>query len=161
TGLSLTTGANVIAAPPSSVTYTVTGMDANGCASFTNFSLTVNPLPSVTASGSSTICQGNNTVLTATSGANSYVWSPSSGLNTTTGSTITASPQSTTNYTVTGTSGNCSTSTTVIVIVNPLPVITIGGDKIICPGNSAALIADGAVNYNWTPSSGLNVTTGA
>lgn len=62
-------------------------------------------------------------MLTA-SGASTYTWSPSTGLNTTSGATVTASPIVTTTYTVVGTSASgCQNSNTVTVTVNrPLPV---------------------------------------
>lgn len=45
TGLSPTTGAVVTASPTSTVTYTVTGTDANGCVDTDDITVTVNPLP--------------------------------------------------------------------------------------------------------------------
>jgi C1A family cysteine protease/PKD repeat protein len=55
-------------------------------------------------------------------GADSYSWSPSEGLNTTTGSTVIASPADTTTYTVTGTMGACTgeASITLNVVQNPV-----------------------------------------
>lgn len=55
-------------------TYTVTATSSNYCSATASFTLTVNPLPTVTISGSSTFCEGTFDTLTA-SGANSYVWS--------------------------------------------------------------------------------------
>jgi len=54
-------------------------------------------------------------------GADSYFWSPSTGLNTTTGSIVIASPTDTTTYTVTGTMGTCTgqASITLNVVENP------------------------------------------
>lgn len=77
------------------------------------FTVTVTP-------ASPTIAQGNSVALTA-SGASSYTWSPSTGLSSTTGATVTASPNTTTTYTVTGAdqSGQCTENTTVTVTVTP------------------------------------------
>jgi hypothetical protein len=78
--------------------------------------VTVNPLPTVTASANpSSIIPGGTSLLTAT-GASSYLWSNGA----TTGST-TVAPASTTTYTVTGTNAaGCSAtaSTTVTVIAS-------------------------------------------
>jgi C1A family cysteine protease/PKD repeat protein len=54
-------------------------------------------------------------------GADTYSWSPATGLNTTTGSTVIASPADTTTYTVTGVMGTCtgSASITLNVVQNP------------------------------------------
>jgi hypothetical protein len=48
-----------------------------------------------------------------------WSWSPSAGLNTTTGNTVIATPPSTTTYTATATINGCPTSQTVTVTVNP------------------------------------------
>lgn len=65
-------------------------------------SLTVNPNPTITVSpGKETICRGETHTLTAT-GASTYSWSGS----TSTGSVITVKPNSSTNYTITGTDQN-------------------------------------------------------
>ncbi len=54
-------------------------------------------------------------------GADNYIWSPAIGLNTTSGPSVVASPTDTTTYTVNGTMGSCtgSTSITVNVVENP------------------------------------------
>lgn len=56
------------------------------------------------------ICVGETTSLTAT-GATNYTWSPSTGLNTTTGATVQANPGSTVAYSIQGTTGNCTAVT--------------------------------------------------
>jgi len=99
-----------IAAGTATITYTAT----SGCAITKSF--TVNPLATLT-SGSSAICSGSSTTLTATGGAN-YSWAPATGLSATTGSSITANPTTTTTYTMTGTtSTGCVTTATVTVSV--------------------------------------------
>lgn len=91
--------------PTVTVNYTVTGTDVNGCKGFASQSITVNPLPQLTASSNqSLICEGQSATLTA-SGANSYVWN--TGSNT---PLILISPTLTTNYTVTGTDINGCTN---------------------------------------------------
>ena len=66
----------------------------------------------------SAICNGASTTLTATGGV-SYEWAPATGLSATTGSPVTATPTSTTTYTVTGSNGTCTATATVLVTVNP------------------------------------------
>jgi hypothetical protein len=63
-----------------------------------------------------TVCSGNSTTLSV-SGASSYTWSPSTGLSSSTGSTVTATPFATTTYTVTGTANNCTGTQVVTVTV--------------------------------------------
>lgn len=86
--------------------------------------LLVNALPTVTISGTSTICNGSNTTFTA-SGGNSYSWGNGLGTN----AAITVNPISTTTYTVTGTDSNtCSNTATKTVTVNPKPITTLYHD---------------------------------
>ncbi len=163
TGLSATTGATVSANPSSTITYTVTGTTANGCTGTATKIVTVNPVPTISVSpATATICAGGSIPLTA-SGANTYSWSPSSGLSPTTGATVTASPASTTTYTVTGTAANgCTGNATRIVTVNPLPTVSISPATVsICIGASQSLTASGASTYTWTPSTGLSATNGS
>ena len=97
------------------------------------------------------ICAGNSDTLTA-SGALNYTWSPSGGLNTTTGAVVIASPLVTTKYYVTGTDiHNCTGNDSVVVTVVPIPIITVTGDTIICAGDSTVLTASGGGTYLWMP----------
>ncbi|MFN7591855.1 MAG: T9SS type A sorting domain-containing protein [Bacteroidota bacterium] len=78
-------------------------------------SITINANPSITGSANTTICSGTTTTLTA-GGATTYVWSPTTGLNISTGTTVNAAPTASTTYTVVGTgSGGCTGSRTVSV----------------------------------------------
>jgi gliding motility-associated-like protein len=166
-GLNTTAGAGVTASPTSTTTYTVTGTDGNGCSNTATATVTVNPLPNVTAAAAPTaICIGSSSTLTA-SGANSYVWSPNTGLNTTAGATVTANPTSTTTYTIVGTNTatQCTNTATVTLTVHPLPVITANAaSPAICLNSSTNITANGAGaggGYVWSPATGLSSTTGA
>ena len=125
--------------------------------------VTVSALPTVSVSpATATIVSGASQVLTA-SGANSYVWSPATGLSSTTQATITASPVATTIYTVTGTNTitGCVNTATVTVTVNaPNSSFTAGAiaaDQVICSGSVpnaftstiAASGGTGTINYQW------------
>ena len=124
----------------------------------------VNPgsLPITVTPSAPSICPGGSVVLTA-GGANTYSWSPGTGLSGTTGSVVTAFPTTTTTYTVTGTPlVGCTGSTTVTVTVNPNPTITVTPSApSICSGGSMVLTASGANTYAWAPGTGLSGTTGA
>jgi PKD repeat protein len=126
TGLSATSGAAVIASPTVTTTYTVTGT-TSGCTGTNTITITVNALPVVSVTPSSTnICTGGFASLTA-NGASTYTWSPSTGLSATTGANVNANPSVSIIYTVTGTnSSGCTASSTVSVTVLPalsLPII--------------------------------------
>ncbi|MBU0487767.1 MAG: T9SS type A sorting domain-containing protein [Bacteroidetes bacterium] len=156
-GLSNTTGAIVIASPATNVVYSVTGTSAVGCSAVSEIVVSVNPKPTLATSGSDTICLGQSTQLLVT-GASSYSWSPSVGLSITTGSTVSASPNSSTIYTVTGTSGyGCSSTTTLNVGVNPVPSVLVTTQTATCSGADGTALAivaggTGVYEYEWSSS---------
>lgn len=159
-GLSDTVSASVITSPATTTTYTVSGT-TNGCTGTQAVTVNVAPLPIVAINPvSPTICFGNSTVLIAT-GANTYSWSPPGGLSSSSEDTVTASPLFTTTYSVTGTANGCSNSTAVTVTVSLSPAVTAYASSTgICGGDSTLLVAGGASNYTWSPSTGLSSTTG-
>lgn len=143
------TGSVVLVSPGSTTQYTVTGTNASGCTNTQTLNLTVNPLPTITASVSpASICEGSTATLTA-NGAATYTWNPG-GL---TGTATVVSPVSTTIYTVTGTSvNNCVNTKTLSLTVNPLPTLSItSSPATICVGATATLTGTGATTYTWNP----------
>ncbi len=91
-----------------------------------NNAITVNPAPTLTVVND-TVCKGQTAVLTA-SGANSYIWSPATGLNSTTGSSVNATIATTTTYVVSGTGANgCTASTQVVAYIYPNATGNISG----------------------------------
>ncbi|MBL7930479.1 MAG: SBBP repeat-containing protein, partial [Bacteroidia bacterium] len=141
-------GADITVSPSISSAYTVTGSDANACANSATLLLTVNALPTISATAqNATICAGGSATLTA-SGATTYSWS-SGGV----GMSAVVSPVSTFSYVVSGTDLNgCTNNATVAVNVNPLPTLNIlPSATAICIGQSATLTATGASTYTWNP----------
>ncbi|HOY32595.1 MAG TPA: gliding motility-associated C-terminal domain-containing protein [Bacteroidales bacterium] len=131
-GLSSTSGPTVTATPLNTTTYTVTGTDQYTCTAAAQITITVNPNPIVVISPPVTsICIGNSDTLTA-SGAASYIWAPGAGLSSSSGSTVFADPVSITTYTITGNSLGCTGNATIIVTVNPLPVVTLNPFSDVC-----------------------------
>jgi hypothetical protein len=156
----LGSGQNHNVSPTQTTTYTVTGT-TNGCAGTGTVTITVNSAPVLQVSASSTsICPGEQTAISA-NGADSYTWTPSSGLSATTGSPIMASPSLTTEYQVTGTN-SCGTGTgSITITVNSAPatpVITQNGNVLsttVPPGGSAqwylnGTLIPGATGANYT-----------
>jgi hypothetical protein len=98
------TGGTNVVTPQVTTTYTATAMGT--CAAQGMITVSVIPSPAIVISGSTKICFGKSTVLTA-SGANSYQWS--NGPNTT---SIAVTPTANTIYAVTGTNqSGCVTTT--------------------------------------------------
>jgi len=169
TSLSSNTGSVVTSTPSSGITYTISGIDNNGCMSSNNVSVyvSVNPLPVIYASPSLiTVCSGNSTMLSVTGTSASlpinYQWNPNTGLSSNITNTVTATVISTTTYSVIGTDAKgCYNTTTAKVNVNSLPTITIIPANVsICSGASTTLSAIGANIYVWNPSIILNNTKG-
>ena len=131
--------------PLSTVTYTVTGTDANGCYNTATVTVTVNPIPVVTAtSTAASVCAGASVTLTG-GGAATYAW------NNNVIDAISFVPTATTTYMVTGTDANgCVNTATTTVTVNPLPVVTATSSAAtLCSGGSVILTGGGALTYTW------------
>ena len=172
--------------PAASTTYTVTGTNTgmingsgtqNSCSSTLNASITVNQ-PSVaptSISGTTTICNGSSTTLTAngTLGTGAvYQWGTGStvGTNSISGSTasITVSPTSTTTYWVriTNTTSPCTATTsgvTSTVTVNAQPAAAAGGTQTICQTGTATVSGASSSNGTilWTENGAGSITAGA
>lgn len=130
------------------------------------YTLSTPQIPTISASGPLTICQGESVVLTSSS-AYSYLWSTGE-----TTQSITVNAAGT--YSVTTTQGpSCTEGTlpcttcgqgtnSVTVAVNSLPVIAVTPQApSLCGGFSQEIVASGANTYVWSPATGLNVTTGS
>jgi len=158
-GLSATTGANVNASPASTTIYTVTGTNASGCKATASDTVAVRAFLVISVGRLDSVCKGDSAKLSIT-GALTYSWAPATGLSCTNCPNPSASPASTTTYTITGTdSHGCSDTATIKVKVNPLPIILVTPPKdSICPGGSVSLTASGGVSYAWAPASGLGCT---
>ncbi|MCA6363371.1 MAG: choice-of-anchor I family protein [Bacteroidetes bacterium] len=143
-------GSSVTASPSANTTYTVTGTNtATGCTNTATVSVTVNALPSVSATASSnTICNGAPVTLNA-AGGNTYNWVPGN----LTGNSVTVNPSATTTYTLTGTSAaGCSNTATLTISVSASPTVSVTSPATtICAGSNTTLNASGASTYNWIP----------
>ncbi|TNF30640.1 MAG: T9SS type B sorting domain-containing protein, partial [Bacteroidetes bacterium] len=152
-GLSDTSIANPTAEPSVPTAYVVEGTDANGCASTDTVLVDVFVVDAI---GDTIICIGDQAQLGAIGGV-SWSWSPATGLSSTTAQFPTASPSTTTVYTVVADNGNeCLATDSVLVVVSPLPQAFAGFDQGVCAGSNAQLNATGGVTYAWSPIAGLS-----
>jgi len=100
--------------PTITASYTISGTDNNGCVGSTVATVTVNPLPSVTASATSmTLCETDDDTLNA-SGAVNYQWDSNAGSATT--ASVVVTPTVNTTYVVTGTDANSCVNTATVSI---------------------------------------------
>jgi hypothetical protein len=138
--------------PSITTTYSVTGTDANGCEKTTVKIITVNPTPTVSilSSNTNTICEGDNTTLTA-SGAITYEWQDDNSINPVRNET----PTSSITYSVIGkSSAGCADTSNITVNVNALPTVLISASQnTICVGEASTLTTSGAQTYTWSNSS--------
>lgn len=136
---------NTLSVNPASTTiYTITGT-AGTCTGSSTSTVTVIGQPTISITGNTSLCSGESTTLTA-NGATSYTWAAGGELT----STVSVSPASTTDYTITGSNGVCSNTTTATVSVTPVPSLT-ANSVTICPGQTATLTVSGATSYTWMP----------
>ena len=145
-------------------TYTVTPTSGNCTGPTFTVTVTVNPLPPLSVTASPTaICTGQSSQLTAT-GADTYSWSPSTGLSATTGSPVTATltnntnSNTTTTYTITGTftATGCTKNVTTTITVYPLPTVNAGQDLTLCNQPIGTQLTGTPSGGTW---SGTNITS--
>jgi gliding motility-associated-like protein len=138
-GLSCTNCPNPNASPAFNQKYIVTGSSVHGCSNIDSLNITVIQPFVMDNKKDDTICVGSTVRLFA-SGANSYQWSPSAGLNNITSALPMASPRATTTYRVIGSDAyGCFKDTGYTTIkVYPIPQIDAGKD--ITMKNGAAPI---------------------
>jgi hypothetical protein len=134
-------------------TYTVTYTDGNSCSNTSN-SITVNvsatPVPTITTSGNTTICSGDNVTLTA-SASDSYQWNLNgSAITGATSQSYSATAQGI--YTVTVTNADAcdgvGTSAQTVVFVNTTPT----ADAAYIINNLTYTFSNnstGATSYEW------------
>jgi hypothetical protein len=130
--------------------YSVTVTNAAGCsAASAPAAVTVRPLPTAAVSGTTAICLGGSTTITATLTGTApwhVTWSDNVTQTINSGTTATRSvtPSATTPYSLTAvTDANCSgtSSGTAVVTVKPVPTASVSGGGAICPGASATITA--------------------
>ncbi len=129
--------------------YTVSVGTGTGCASISNpvpVIVMSRPVPTITPSGPTAFCSGQNVILTAPT-SNAYAWS-----NGATTQSITVTTSGNYNVTVTNTSGCTGSATAVAINVTAQPVATItpSGATTFCQGGSVILSASTGSSYLWS-----------
>lgn len=142
--------------------YTVTITDGLGCSNSSTVAVSVSTRPTVTVSGSATVCAGQSVTLTAVGGA-TYLWN--TGVTT---NTLTVTPSANTTYSVIGTNvAGCSDTATFSVVVDAIPTmsgtptITNAGCGLSNGSITGVSIVGTGLTYNWTNSANVSVGTTA
>jgi gliding motility-associated-like protein len=135
----------------------------NGCSDTTD--LTFDNSGGTSISSNVTICEGGTGSLTATGGF-AYNWTPSSGLNNSTIANPTASPASTTTYSVAISTVNpmgdtcIVTLSTTVTVIDPalFPISATADNDSIFAGSSTVIhaITDTTLTILWSPATGLS-----
>lgn len=104
-----------------------------------------------------TICNGASFTRTLVSNASNFSWSPATGVGNPAGISTSLAPTSTTTYTITASTLNCSLQRSLTVTVVSGATVNAGPDAIIIEGDRYQMRATGtAGNYTWTPAAGLS-----
>ncbi len=142
------TGTSITVSPTVTTTYFVRG--TGGCVSggtCAQYTVTVNPLPSVNAGTDQAICAGQSVTLSG-SGASTYSWN--NGVT----NDVAFTPASTTTYTVTGTSAEgCTNTDQVLITVEASPTLV----SYISPANGATDLSI-PTTFNWNISAATGAT---
>ncbi len=162
--LSSSAGSSVLASPAITTTYTITGTDVNNCVNTATVSVTVNPIPPLPGVVSPvTYCQNATaTALTATGSSLLWYTTLTGGTGSPTAPIPSTTTVGTTTWYVSQTVAGCESGRdSIIVIIKPLPVVTISpATAAMCAGQDTTLTASGAITYSWLPVTGLSITTG-
>ena len=133
-------------------TYTITLIAGDNCDRDTSVKIIkTDTIPVFNTSPDVTLCKGQSTTLSATSGNYLYHWSTSA-----TTSSITLSPTVSLTYTLTVAHGNCSDTKYVMVIVGAYPTISIVSNTSTCSKQPVTVTAIGATGYSWSTGSNFS-----
>ena len=142
-------------------TYTALATNAStGCSDYMSGDAIVNvTLPGNNTGGNKSLCSGSSVTLGATATVgHTYSWSPATALSSTNISDPIANPTVTTSYTLTEiiTATGCTSTNSITVTVNSLPVVTIS--TYYCGGSGNVELSSNAFSsYLW--STGANTQT--
>ncbi len=126
-------------------TYDVLVTDTtSGCSDADTILVGVNVAPSFTLGTDVTICAGNQTTFTGPSGTYTYLWSNGDTLD-----NIVTGTAGSYDLTVTDTTTACYSADTVVLNVNPVPVVALGADTSICSASGALTLSGPAGNYTY------------
>ncbi|HYO22081.1 MAG TPA: PKD domain-containing protein [Flavisolibacter sp.] len=156
TGLSNSAIANPVAKPATSIQYKVRVVSDKGCINRDSINITVAQPINVTVSGNADLCRGLSNQLRA-SGATSYQWINNvAGLTNPGVANPSASPNTTTTYTVVGYDNySCFTDTASLTIaVHDLPTVSAGPDVEVAGGTPHQLntvSSSDVTGWLWSP----------
>ena len=177
TGLSSGTVANPNANPTVTTTYALQVTDNRGCIARDTVRIGIGTNPTANAgtdknrcAGATAVAIGGSPTGSGTTAPYAYLWSPATGLSSTTVANPNASPTSTTNYIVKVTDAiGCFAYDTAIVNQRNNPTVNAGRDSGWCAGSSPVPVVLGGsptatggsvpYTYTWSPGTSLSSTS--
>lgn len=126
-----------------------------GCSKRDSMNLIINNPPIVDLGGDVAFCTGDSILLDAANTGFTFLWN-----NSATSQTINASTGGNYFVTVTNPATMCAASDSILVTVNPLPVVNLGVDTAFCTGDSIVLNAGNPGDtYSWNTSATTQMIT--
>ncbi|RQO32251.1 hypothetical protein DBR32_01175 [Taibaiella sp. KBW10] len=118
--------------------------NTSGCFYSDTINVAVSPIPTVFLGNDTAICAGSNITLNAANSGSSYLWSTGA-----TTQTIAATTAGSYWVRVTNAAG-CQKRDTIQLTLNPLPIVNLGNDLILCAGSNTTLNAGNpGAAYLW------------
>jgi gliding motility-associated-like protein len=135
--------------------YYVQVTNSDGCKHKDSTTVSITPAPVISTSFTSkSICRGDSVELSST-GGNSYLWTPATGLSSVLIPNPVAKPGDSITYkVVVSNSASCKDSATVSIHVIPKPIANAGPDKEMVEGHAVQLngeVIGGYTNISWSP----------
>ncbi|MEI9933434.1 MAG: PKD domain-containing protein [Ferruginibacter sp.] len=154
---------STVASPLSDTKYIVKGSTIHGCSAIDSITIRVQQPFAMTYGRPASFCKGNSAYLYA-NGADSYIWTPSEGLDNPTSASPMATPDITTIYQVVGTDSKACFKDTglVTVVVHQLPTVSAGKCKTINVGETTDLIptvSNDVTQITWFPTGNATSTS--
>jgi hypothetical protein len=142
---------------PGAYTLNYSYTDSNNCVSSAIEDFQVYQTPEIELGPTVQSCEGENVILSVSSGYTTYNWSTGSS-----DTSIVISNSGLYSISVSGSNG-CERIDSVDVVFNPLPIIDIQGDTSACEGETINLSAAGqGTSFVWSTGSSMdNITVGA
>ncbi len=133
--------------------YAVTLTDGVGCQRDDEIIVDVYTPPEVNLGTSDPLCQGETLSLDAGADGIDYAWSTNDSVQ-----MITVDTSATYAVTVTD-ANNCATQDSITVVVNPLPIVDLGMDTVLCDGEALTINAgNSGADFTWS-NTGNNAQT--
>jgi len=147
--------ANPMATPLTSASYTVVASNPQGCQASATVQATILPVPNITKSDDTLICEGRTLALSVSGGV-SNTWTSSDGLLQTSGWAVNVAPaQSTTYYVHVKGSNGCTRNDSILVQIHFIPDFQLKPAlPSICKNDSILLVASGGHLYAWSSDAG-------